>query len=136
MVRPIIKNKNFLARKSAPASQADARIAQDLLDTFLAHKDECVGMAANMIGSLKRIIVVDLGFAPVIMYNPMIMKKDGKFDTEEECLCLEGEQKVTRYAVIEVAYIDHAFKLQRKVFTGFNAQIIQHEIDHCNGIVI
>lgn len=136
MVRPIIKNKSFLAKKSAPASKADAQIAQDLLDTFLAHKDECVGMAANMIGSLKRIIVVDLGFAPVIMYNPMIMKKDGKFDTEEGCLCLEGEQKVTRYAVIEVAYIDHAFKLQRKVFTGFNAQIIQHEIDHCNGIVI
>ena len=136
MVRPIIKNKSFLAKKSAPASKADAQIAQDLLDTFLAHKDECVGMAANMIGFLKRIIVVDLGFAPVIMYNPMIMKKDGKFDTEEGCLCLEGEQKVTRYAVIEVAYIDHAFKLQRKVFTGFNAQIIQHEIDHCNGIVI
>ena len=136
MVRPIIKNKNFLARKSAPASQADARIAQDLLDTFLAHKNECVGMAANMIGYLKKIIIVDLGFAPVIMYNPMITKKEAPFETEEGCLCLEGEQKVTRYAVIEVAYLDHAFKLQRKVFTGFNAEIIQHEIDHCNGIVI
>ena len=98
MVRPIIKNKNFLARKSAPASQADARIAQDLLDTFLAHKDECAGMAANMIGYLKKIIIVDLGFAPVIMYNPMITKKEAPFETEEGCLCLEGEQKVTRYA--------------------------------------
>jgi len=136
MVRPIVKNKGFLAKKSAPATQDDARIAQDLLDTFLAHKDECVGMAANMIGWLKKIIVVDLGFAPVIMYNPMILKKDGPFETEEGCLCHEGEKKVTRYAIIEVAYMDHAFKLQKKVFTGFNAQIIQHEIDHCNGVLI
>ena len=136
MVRPIIKNKGFLAKKSAPATQDDARIAQDLLDTFLAHKDECVGMAANMIGWLKKIIVVDLGFALVIMYNPLILKKEGPYEAEEGCLCLEGEKKTTRYARIEVAYMDHAFRLQKQVFTGYNAQIIQHEIDHCNGIVI
>ncbi len=136
MIRPIIKSQGFLAKKSAPATAADARIAQDLLDTFQAHRDECVGMAANMIGWLKKIIVVDLGFAPIIMYNPLILKKEGPYEVEEGCLCLEGERKTIRYARIEVAYMDHAFKLQKQVFTGYNAQIIQHEIDHCNGIVI
>lgn len=136
MVRPIIKSKGFLAKKSVAATQDDARIAQDLLDTFQAHKDECVGMAANMIGWLKKIIVVDLGFAPIVMYNPLILKKEGPYETEEGCLCHEGEKKVTRYARIEVAYMDHSFKLQKQVFTGYNAQIIQHEVDHCNGILI
>lgn len=136
MVRPIVKNINFLARKSTPATEADKHIAEDLLDTFLAHRDECVGMAANMIGKLKRIIIVDMGFAPIIMYNPVITVKEGPFDTEEGCLCHEGEKKVTRFARIEVEYLDHAFQPKKQVFTGFLAEIVQHEVDHCNGILI
>ena len=136
MVKQIVRDVFFLAQKSEPATKADLQVGRDLMDTLRANRERCVGMAANMIGWLKRIIVVDLGFAPVIMYNPLILKKEGPFETEEGCLCHEGEKKVTRYAVIEVAYMDHAFKLQKKVFTGFNAQIIQHEIDHCNGVLI
>ena len=136
MVRPIIKSQGFLAKKSVPATPDDKKIATDLLDTFLAHKDECVGMAANMIGWSKRIIIVDVGFAPLVMYNPVITKKEAPFETEEGCLCLEGERKVTRFARIEVEYQDHAFKPQKQTFTGFVAEIIQHEVDHCNGIVI
>ena len=136
MVRPIIKNQGFLARKSLPATEKDMMIGADLLDTFLAHKDECVGLAANMIGWLKRIILVDASFAPLLMYNPVITKKEEPYETEEGCLCLEGERKTIRYNKITVMYQDHAFKPQKQTFTGYVAQIIQHEVDHCNGIVI
>ena len=138
MVKPIIKSPAFLARKSVPAtgSEQDKKIAADLVDTLLAHRDECVGMAANMIGWSKRIIVVDLGFAPIVMYNPVITVKEGPFETEEGCMCHEGEKKVTRYARIEVVYQDHAFQPKKQVFTGYVAEIIQHEVDHCDGILI
>ncbi len=136
MVRPIIKNQKFLAKKSVPATEADMKIGADLMDTFLAHKDECVGLAANMIGWLKRIIVVDAAFAPLLMYNPVIIEKEGQYIAEEGCLCLPGERKATRYAKITVAYQDHAFKPQKTTFTGYVAQTIQHEIDHCNGVLI
>ncbi|MBQ7796230.1 MAG: peptide deformylase [Lachnospiraceae bacterium] len=136
MVRTIIRNKGFLARKSTRATEADAKIASDLMDTFLANKENCVGMAANMIGWLKNIIVVDAGFAPLVMYNPIITKKEGPYETEEGCLCHEGERKTIRYERITVMYQDHAFKPQKQTFSGYVAQIIQHEVDHCNGIVI
>ena len=136
MVRPIIKNEIFLAKKSAAATEADMEIGADLLDTFLAHKEDCVGLAANMIGWLKRIIIVDASFAPLLMYNPVITKKEGPYETEEGCLSLEGERKTIRYEKITVMYQDHAFKPQKQTFTGYVAQIIQHEVDHCNGIVI
>ena len=136
MVRPIIKSERFLAKKSLPATPEDMHIGGDLMDTFRAHKDECVGLAANMIGWLKRVIVIDASFAPLLMYNPVITKKEGPYETEEGCLCLEGERKTIRYQKITVTYQDHAFKPQKQVFTGYVAQIIQHEVDHCNGIVI
>ena len=136
MVRPIIKNEKFLSRKSIPATTADAYIGGDLMDTFRAHKEECVGLAANMIGWLKRVIVVDAGFAPLLMYNPSIIKKEGPYETEEGCLCLEGERKTTRYQKITVTYMDHAFKPKKEEFSGYIAQIIQHEVDHCDGIII
>ena len=136
MVRSIVRHEGFLARKSTPATEADMNIGTDLMDTLLAHKDECVGLAANMIGWLKRIIVVDAGFAPILMYNPVLIKKEGPYETEEGCLSLDGERKTVRYEKITVTYRDHAFKLQTKQFSGYVAQIIQHEIDHCNGIVI
>ena len=136
MVRTIIRNKGFLARKSTRATEADAKIASDLMDTFLANKENCVGMAANMIGWLKNIIVVDAGFAPLVMYNPIITKKEGPYETEEGCLCHEGERKTIRYERITVMYQDHAFKPQKQTFSGYVAQIIQHEVAHCNGIVI
>ena len=136
MVRPIIKSERFLAKKSLPATPADMHIGGDLMDTFRAHKEECVGLAANMIGWLKRVIVIDASFAPLLMYNPVITKKEGPYETEEGCLCLEGERKTIRYQKITVTYQDHAFKPRKQVFTGYVAQIIQHEVDHCNGIVI
>ena len=136
MVRPIIKHQGFLAKKCKPATEADKMIGADLMDTFLAHKEECVGLAANMIGWSRRIIVVDASFAPLLMYNPVITKKEGPYETEEGCLCLEGERKTIRYEKIELEYLDHAFKPQKHTFTGYVAQIIQHEVDHCNGIVI
>lgn len=136
MVRPIIKHQGFLAKKSIPATEEDMKIGTDLMDTFLAHKEECVGLAANMIGWSKRIILVDANFAPLLMYNPVITKKEGPYETEEGCLCHEGERKIIRYEKITVTYQDHAFKPQKQTFTGYVAQIIQHEVDHCNGILI
>ena len=136
MVKDIVKDVLFLGQKSVPATMKDMQVAIDLQDTLNANREGCVGLAANMIGVKKNIIIVNMGLRDIVMFNPVIKRKDTPYETEEGCLCHEGEQKVTRYAVIEVAYMDHAFKLQRKVFTGFNAQIIQHEIDHCNGILI
>ena len=104
MVRPIIKSERFLAKKSLPATPADMHIGGDLMDTFRAHKEECVGLAANMIGWLKRVIVIDASFAPLLMYNPVIIKKEGPYETEEGCLCLEGERKTIRYQKITVTY--------------------------------
>ncbi len=136
MIRPIMKDIFFLNQKSEPATESDKQIAIDLLDTLKAHEEGCVGMAANMIGVKKCIIAVNMGFMNVAMFNPKIVKRSGKYETEEGCLSLTGVRKCTRYQEIEVEYQDMNWKKQRQKYTGWTAQIIQHEIDHCNGIVI
>ena len=136
MVRPIMKDPLFLARRSQPAGQEDLAVAQDLLDTLEAHKEGCVGMAANMIGVSKRIIVFDNEGQYMVMFNPEIVKSAGLYEAEEGCLSLEGVRKTKRYQSIKVQYQNEAFQTRFKTFTGWTAQIIQHEIDHCNGILI
>ncbi|MCI6648430.1 MAG: peptide deformylase [Lachnospiraceae bacterium] len=136
MKRPIVKDIFFLGQKSEPATKEDGGTVQDLIDTLDAHKDECVGMAANMIGVRKNIIIVDAGFMPIVMYNPIIRSKKMPFETEEGCLSLSGTRKTTRYKEIEVEYEDINFKKQRQKFSGWTAQIIQHECDHLQGIII
>jgi len=122
--------------KSEPATRADRQTALDLLDTLRANLDGCVGMAANMIGVRKRIIAVHTGFGEMAMLNPKITKKSGRYEAEEGCLSLAGVRKAVRYEHLEVEYLDIAMKKQRRSFSGFTAQIIQHEIDHCDGILI
>lgn len=136
MVRPIVKDVFFLAQKSENASEADAEVIMDLLDTLRANANRCVGMAANMIGVRKRIIVFSMGPFQVAMVNPVIVKKTGAYETEEGCLSLTGVRKTIRYEKIEVEYLDQKFQKQRQQYSGWTAQIIQHEIDHCNGILI
>ena len=136
MVKPIMRDPMFLAQKSAPATRADRQIALDLLDTLRANLEGCVGMAANMIGEHKRIIAVSLGFAQVAMLNPAIVRKSGPYEAEEGCLSLPGVRKTKRYQEIELTYQDLNMKPCRRTFTGFTAQIIQHEVDHCDGILI
>lgn len=136
MVREIMKDVLFLGQKSEPAGKEDIGVAIDLLDTLKANEEHCVGMAANMIGVKKRIIAVNVGFANMAMFNPVIIRKDTPYETEEGCLSLVGVRKTLRYENIEVEYQDMNFRKQRQKFKGWTAQIIQHEIDHCNGRVI
>ena len=136
MVKAIVRDPLFLAQKSVPATEADKQVVQDLLDTLRANLDRCVGMAANMIGVRKNIIVVAMGPFQFAMINPVITKKKEVFQTEEGCLSLDGVRSCTRYKEIEVDYLDQNFKKQHGTYTGWTAQIIQHEIDHCHGIVI
>lgn len=137
MVRELVHDPILLARESAPATKDDQQIAQDLLDTLLAHRDSCVGMAANMIGQLKRIIVFDNEGAPMLMFNPEIIKASGEYEAEEGCLSLlGGPRKTKRYEKIKVQYQTRDFQTRLKTFSGWTAQIIQHEIDHCNGVLI
>ena len=136
MVKAIVRDPLFLAQKSVPATAADKQVVQDLLDTLRANLDRCVGMAANMIGVRKNIIVVAMGPFQFAMINPLITKKKEVFQTEEGCLSLDGVRPCTRYKEIEVDYLDQNFKKQHGTYTGWTAQIIQHEIDHCHGIVI
>lgn len=136
MIRPIIKDKFLLGRKSREATAADLPIAQDLLDTLQAHREECVGMAANMIGQSVRIIAFHIGGAPMLMLNPEILKAEKPFETEEGCLSLSGVRKTTRYETIRVRFQNEKMQMRQKVYSGWTAQIIQHEIDHCNGILI
>ena len=137
MVRELVHDPFLLARKSAPATREDIPIAQDLLDTLNAHRDSCVGMAANMIGQCKRIIVFDNGGKPELMFNPEIIKASGEYDTEEGCLSLlGGPRKTKRYQKIKVQHQTETFQTRLKSFEGWTAQIIQHEIDHCNGVLI
>ena len=136
MVREIMKDEAFLALPSERATAEDMDTARDLLETLEAHKAGCVGMAANMIGVRKNIIAVNMGFMNVAMFNPVIVKKSGSFETEEGCLSLIGVRKTTRYEEIEVEYEDMNFKKQHQKFSGWTAQIIQHEVDHCCGVVI
>ena len=135
-MRSIVKDALFLRQKSELATPGDAVVIDDLLDTLKANAEHCVGLAANMIGIKKRIIVYSVEMIGVPMINPVIIKKSKPYETEEGCLSLTGIRKTTRYESIEVDYLDRNFKKQRQTFTGWTAQIIQHEIDHCDGIVI
>lgn len=136
MVRAIVKDVFFLGQKSVVATIEDASVIEDLLDTLKANEAHCVGLAANMIGIQKRIIVYSLGGFGVPMVNPVIITKSKPYETEEGCLSLSGVRKTKRYETIEVAYLDRNFREKKQVFTGMTAQIIQHEMDHCDGIVI
>ena len=136
MVRPVCKDVFFLSRPSRPADLTDAAIGQDLLDTLNAHRDGCVGMAANMIGEAVRIIVLDNEGEDILMFNPEILKREGEYQTEEGCLALEGTRKTARFRKIRVRYQNEAFQTRIKTFQGFTAQIIQHECDHLEGIII
>ena len=136
MIQPIMKDPIFLAQKSAPATKEDLQVAQDLLDTLTAPKDGCVGMAANMIGVAKRIIVFDNEGKYMVMFNPEIVKRSEPYEAEEGCLSLPGTRKAKRYRSIKVQYQNDQFQTRLKTFTGWTAQIIQHEIDHCNGVLI
>ena len=126
----------FLKQKSLPATQADRQVALDLLDTLKAHESECVGMAANMIGVRRRIIVFDNKGSYMVMFNPEIVKKSGAYEAEEGCLSLTGTRKTRRWQSIKVQYQNEKMQVRLKTFTGWTAQIIQHEIDHCEGILI
>ena len=136
MIRDIMKDETFLSQKAEPATADDLSVAQDLLDTLAAHKDGCVGMAANMIGVRKRIIVFDNEGKYMVMFNPEIIKKSGPYEAEEGCLSLTGTRKARRWQSIKVRYQNEQFQTRFKTFTGWTAQIIQHEIDHCEGILI
>ena len=136
MEREIMKDPFFLGQKSESATKEDVAIGRDLMDTLRAHRDGCVGMAANMIGIRKNIIIVNMGIMDMVMFNPRILSAKKPFETEEGGLSLTGVRKTTRYEDIEVEFRDMDWKLQRRAFTGWTAQIIQHEVDHCNGIVI
>ena len=137
MVRELIHDPLFLGRKSVAATQEDLQVARDLLDTLIEHRETCVGMAANMIGELKRIIVFSGEDGFVIMFHPEILKQSEPYDAEEGCLSLLGSpRKCRRYKSIKVRWQTDRFQTRIKTFTGWTAQIIQHEVDHCNGILI
>ena len=136
MIRPIVKDIFFLGQKSETATKQDLNVGQDLMDTLQANRERCVGMAANMIGIKKRIIIVSMGLLNVVMYNPVIIKKDSPYETEEGCLSLTGVRKTKRYENIEVEYYDSSWKKHRQKYSGWTAQIIQHECDHLEGIII
>ncbi len=137
MIKEIIHDEKFLSQKAEPATQEDLNLADDLRDTLEANKEHCVGMAANMIGVNKRVIIYEENHEYFVMFNPEIIKKQGAFETEESCLSLQGYPKKTkRYKSIKVKWLNEKLSVRVKTFTGFTAQIIQHEIDHCNGILI
>ena len=137
MIKPVVHDPFFLGLKSEPATKEDVQVAQDLLDTLIANRAGCVGMAANMIGVRKRIIVVDNGGTYLTMFNPEIIKKTGPYDTEEGCLSLLGGLRpCKRYQTIQVRWQTKEFKTCTRMFTGWTAQIIQHEVDHCDGVLI
>ena len=136
MIRDICKDELFLARKAAPALPEDLPIAQDLLETLIAHKDGCVGMAANMIGVAKRIIAFESEDGYLVMFNPVIVYRKGLYLAEEGCLSLQGQRRARRHRTIKVQWQDRQMQTHVRNFTGWTAQIIQHEIDHCDGILI
>ena len=136
MIREICRDETFLAQKAAPATADDLATAQDLLDTLTAHKDGCVGMAANMIGVCKRIIAFDNKGTYMVMFNPVIVRQSGPYEAQEGCLSLTGVRKTKRFQTIKVQWQNGKFQTRIKTFTGWTAEIIQHEIDHCEGILI
>ena len=136
MVKQIVRDILFLGQKSEPATKADIQVGRDLQDTLRANRERCVGMAANMIGVKKNIIIVSMGFLDVVMFNPVIVSKSGPYETEEGCLSLDGVRKTTRYQNMEVEYYDFDWKRQRQKLSGWTAQICQHEMDHLEGRII
>ncbi len=136
VIKSIVKDPIFLAQKSAPATVSDLSVAEDLRDTLAAHRDGCVGMAANMIGVARRIIIFDDQGTATVMFNPEIIRHSEPYDAEEGCLSLSGTRRAKRYRSIKVQYQNEQFQTRLKTYTGWTAQIIQHEIDHCNGILI
>ena len=136
MVKKIVRDEFFLKQKSEPATKADQQVAIDLLDTLKANEAGCVGLAANMIGVRKCVIAVNMGFMNVAMFNPVIVAKKGEYEAEEGGLSLNGTRTCTRYEEIEVEYFDIRWNKKCSKFSGWIAEIIQHEIDHCNGIII
>lgn len=136
MIRDICKDEAFLAQKAQVATAQDLPVAQDLLETLIAHKHGCVGMAANMIGVNKRIIAFDNDGEYMVMFNPQIIKQSQPYQTEEGCLSLAGQRPTKRYKSIKVQYQNSEFQVRFRTFSGFSAQIIQHEVDHCEGIII
>ena len=136
MIREICKDEAFLAQKAEPATPDDLAVAQDLLDTLAAHKDGCVGMAANMIGVNKRIIAFDNEGEAMLMFNPVIVRQSGSYEAQGGCLSLTGTRRTKRFQTIKVQWQNEKFQTRLKTFTGWTAEIIQHEIDHCEGIII
>ena len=136
MVKQIVRDIFFLSQKSEPATKADLQVGRDLQDTLKANRNACVGMAANMIGVKKNIIIVSMGMFDVVMFNPVILKQEGPYETEEGCLSLDGVRPTTRYEKIEVEYQDFDWKTQRVKLSGWTAQIVQHEVDHLSGRII
>lgn len=136
MIREICKDEHFLAQKAEPAAPEDLPVAADLLETLIFHKEGCAGMAANMIGVNKRIIAVENEGSYLVMLNPEILRRSSPYDTEEGCLSLSGTRPVRRWNSIKVRWQNERFQTRIKTFTGWTAQIIQHEIDHCEGILI
>ena len=136
MIKQVVKDVIFLGQRSEEATKADLSVADDLCDTLAANKEHCVGMAANMIGVRKRIIIANIGMGDIVMFNPVITKKDSPYETEESCLSLIGTRKTTRYKNIEVEYTDSQWNRKKQKYSGFIAQIIQHECDHLEGVII
>lgn len=136
MVRDICRDEAFLAQKAEAATVEDISVARDLLDTLISHKDGCVGMAANMIGVNKRIIAFDNEGEYMLMFNPVIVRHSGPYEAEEGCLSLTGTRRAKRFKTIKVQWQNEKFQTRLKTFTGWTAEIIQHEIDHCEGIII
>ena len=136
MIKPIVKDVMFLGQVSEPSTKEDAQVARDLRDTLAANRAGCVGMAANMIGYKKCTIIVSVGLGDLVMHNPVIVSKSGEYETEEGCLSLIGVRKTKRYKEIEVAYQDEDFVECRQKFSGYVAQIVQHEVDHLSGKII
>ena len=136
MVKQIVKDVFFLAQKSEPATKADLQVGRDLMDTLRANRERCVGMAANMIGVRKNVIIINTGLMDIVMFNPVILKKDTPYQTEEGCLSLIGVRPTTRYQNIEVEYYDFDWNKQRMKLSGWSAQICQHEVDHLEGRII
>ncbi|MBW9144015.1 peptide deformylase [Clostridium sp. CM028] len=136
MIKPIVKDILFLGQKSEEATKNDIVVIDDLIDTLSANLEHCVGLAGNMIGAKKRILVFTVDNLIVPMINPVILKKEKLYETEESCLSLIGFRKMKRYEMIEVEYLDRNFNKQKQVFNGFTAQIVQHEMDHFEGVII
>ena len=136
MIRPIVRDVLFLGQKSDAAAPADVAVGRDLRDTLAANRARCVGMAANMIGVRKRVIIVSLGPMDLVMYNPQIVGRDTPYAAEEGCLSLDGTRRASRYQNIEVTWLDDGWKPHRQRFSGWVAQIIQHEMDHLEGVII